>query len=295
VERGAMGLRTKFNLMLLLVAAVGVALFALASTPILEGLAREQVLQSSRIMMESAAGTRKYTSEQIAPLLAKDLRTTFHPQAVSAYAAKKNFDVLHGKFHDYTYREAALNPTNPEDRAIDWEADIINEFRNTPEKTEIVLERETPLGRTLNLARPLVNKQACMTCHSTAKAAPKSMLALYGSQNGFGWKVGETIGAQIVSVPMAVPIAQASRVRLIFLGVFLGVFALLFLLLNILLGAIVIGPIDRMAKIADAVSLGDMKAPEYVRGGSDQIASLSKAINRMRRSLQEALRMLSEE
>lgn len=288
-----MGLRTKFNLMLLVVAVIGVGAFTLAATPILEGLAREQVLQSSRIMMESAAGARKYTSEQIAPLLAKDMRNTFHPQAVSAYAAKKNFDVLHGKFSDYSYREAALNPTNPEDRAIDWEADIINDFRNHPERKEIVLERVTPVGRSLYLARPLVNKQACMYCHSTAREAPRSMVAIYGGQNGFGWRLGETIGAQIVTVPMSVPIAQAARVRLIFVGVFVAVFAMVFVLLNVLLGAMVIGPIDRMARTADAVSLGDMDVPEYVRGGSDQIARLSKAINRMRRSLQEALRMLS--
>jgi len=289
-----MGLRTKFNLLLLFVAVLAVGLFAAAATPILRNVAKEEVLQSSRIMMESAAGARKYTSEQIAPLLADDMKTKFHPQAVSAYAAKKNFDVLHSKFSDYSYREAALNPTNPEDRAIDWEADIINDFRNHPDKKEIVLERATPMGRSLHLARPLVNKEACMYCHSTAKAAPKSMVAIYGDSNGFGWRLGETIGAQIVTVPMSVPIAQASRVRLIFLAVFAGVFALLFLLLNILLGAMVIGPIDRMARTADAVSLGDMDVPEYVRGGSDQIARLSKAINRMRRSLQEALRMLSE-
>ncbi|MDB5465103.1 MAG: hypothetical protein JWP23_3492, partial [Phenylobacterium sp.] len=61
-----MGLRTKFNLMLLVVALVGVGLFALAATPILEAVTRDEVLQSSRIMMESAAGARKYTSEQIA-------------------------------------------------------------------------------------------------------------------------------------------------------------------------------------------------------------------------------------
>ncbi|MDB5426343.1 MAG: signal protein [Phenylobacterium sp.] len=290
-----MGLRTKFNLMLLVVALVGVGLFALAATPILEAVTRDEVLQSSRIMMESAAGARKYTSEQIAPLLKGDMEATFHPQAVSAYAAKKNFDVLHAKFSDYSYREAALNPTNPEDRASDWEADMINDFRDHPQKTEIVLQRQTPIGPTLNLARPLINKPACMSCHSTPQEAPKSMVALYGAQNGFGWKPGAVIGAQIVSVPMSVPIARAAHVRLLFLAIYGGVFALLFLLLNLLLGVMVIGPIDKMARTAQAVSLGEMNVPEYVRGGSDQIARLSNAINLMRRSLQEALRMLSEE
>lgn len=289
-----MGLRTKFNLTLLFVALVGIGLFALAATPILEGLATQEVLQSSRIMMESAAGARKYTSEQIAPLLAGDMRSTFHPQAVSAYAAKKNFDVLHAKFSDYSYREAALNPTNPEDRARDWEADIINDFRNHPQKSEIVLQRETPMGQTLNLARPLVNTPACMSCHSTAQAAPQSMVAIYGAQNGFGWKPGEIIGAQIVSVPMSAPIARAAHLRLLFLATYGAIFALLLALLNVLLGVMVIGPIDKMARTAERVSLGETDVPEYVRGGSDQIARLSKAINRMRRSLQEALRMLSE-
>jgi protein-histidine pros-kinase len=288
------GLRTKFNLLLAFVALVGLVLFFAASTPILEGVAREEVLQSSRIMMESAAGARKYTSEQVAPLLAGTMDQTFHAQAVSAYAAKKNFEVLHAKFSDYSYREAALNPTNLEDKATDWEEDIIDSFRDHPDKQEIVIQRQAPTGTMLELARPLVNRDRCMSCHSTPAAAPKSMIALYGAQNGFGWKLNEVIGAQIVSVPMTVPRAQAGRVRNLFLLTYCGIFALLFLLLNLLLGAVVIGPIDRIAKAAEAVSMGESDVPEFEPKGSDQIARLAGSFNRMRRSLQEALRMLSE-
>ena len=289
-----MGLRTKFNLLLLVVALVGLALFFAASTPILEGVARDEVLQSSRIMMESAAGARKYTSEQIAPLLTGTMDQTFHAQAVSAYAAKKSFEVLHSKFNDYSYREAALNPTNLEDKAEDWEADIINDFRAHPEKLEIVVQRATPTGPLLELARPLVNKAACMSCHSTPDAAPKSMIALYGAQNGFGWKLGDVVGAQIVSVPMKVPQERAAKVRNLFLLTYGGIFLLLFVLLNLLLGAVVIGPIDKIARVAEAVSMGETDAPEFEAKGSDQIARLAGSFNRMRRSLQEALRMLSE-
>jgi protein-histidine pros-kinase len=288
------GLRTKFNLVLAIVAFVGLALFFGASTPILNGIAREEVLQSSRIMMESAAGARKYTSEQIAPLLAAEMAATFRPQAVSAYAAKKNFDVLHSKFPDYTYREAALNPTNLEDRAADWEADIINDFRAHPGKQEIVLRRDTAMGPMLQLARPLVNKERCMACHSTPDAAPKSMVALYGADNGFGWKLNEVIGAQIVSVPMAVPAQRAAQVRNLFLLVYAGIFLLLFVLLNLLLGFVVVRPIDRITKMAEAVSLGESDVPEYEVKGSDEISRLGSSFNRMRRSLQEALRMLAE-
>jgi protein-histidine pros-kinase len=288
-----MGLRTKFNLMLLAVAVVGVALFALASTPILQGMARDEVLQDSRIMMESAAGVRKYTSEQVAPLLEPRMGETFHPQAVSAFAATKTFDVLHAKFPDYTYREPALNPTNPADQATDWEADIINGFRNDPKLTETSLVRQTATGDALVLARPLIAQQACLTCHSTPAAAPKSMIAIYGPDHGFGWKLDEVVAAQIVSVPLAVPLGMANQAELLFVGIYVAVFALLFALMNVMLNILVLQPMDRMTRTSEAVSLGNLDTPEYVREGKDQIAKLSAAINRLRRSLQEALRMLS--
>jgi HAMP domain-containing protein len=250
------------------------------------------VLQASRIMMESAAGTRQYTSQEVAPLIDNQTGPSFHPQAVSAYAAKKNFAVLHSVFNDYAYREAALNPTNPEDRASDWEADIINDFRAHPEKTETVGLRDTPTGQTLNLARPIVADPACLSCHSLPANAPRSMIAIYGTQNGFGWQPKEIIGAQIVSVPMAVANNRADQIRGLFLLLYLGVFAVLFLLLNLGLAIVVIRPIDAMARTAEAVSLGEIDTPEYIREGNDQIAGLSKSFNRMQRSLKEALQML---
>jgi protein-histidine pros-kinase len=290
-----MGLRTKFNLMLLVAFVVGLGVFAAAATPILNGLAKQDVLQDSRIMMEAASGARTYTAGEIAPLLEPSLSTTFHPQAVSAYAAKKTLAPLGTQMADYSYREAALNPTNLDDKATDWEADIINDFRNHPQKQEAVLVRQTAEGDSLVLAHPLLAKPACLVCHSTAAVAPKTMIAIYGPQNGFGWQANEIIAAQIVSVPMSVPLAAAAHGRLLLLATFTGVFLLLFALLNLMLGFTVIEPINKMAHTAEAVSLGKMDTPEYARGGADQIAKLSSAINRLRRSLQEALHMLSDE
>jgi protein-histidine pros-kinase len=274
---------------------VGLGVFAAAATPILNGLAKQDVLQDSRIMMEAASGARTYTAGEIAPLLEPSLSTTFHPQAVSAYAAKKTLAPLGTQMADYSYREAALNPTNLDDKATDWEADIIHDFRNPPQKQEAVLVRQTAEGDSLVLAHPLLAKPACLVCHSTAAAAPKTMIAIYGPQNGFGWQANEIIAAQIVSVPMSVPLAAAAHGRLLLLATFTGVFLLLFALLNLTLGFTVIEPINKMAHTAEAVSLGKMDTPEYARGGADQIAKLSSAINRLRRSLQEALHMLSDE
>ena len=291
---GRMGLRTKLNLLLLGVALLGAAIFALVATPFLNGLARDEVIQSSRIMMESAAGARSYTSQQVAPLLQGDIATHFHPQAVSAYAATQGFAVLHARFPDYSYREVALNPTNLDDRPQDWEADIVQYFRANPAQREVINERQTFRGPVLTLSRPISVDGRCLECHDTPERAPPSMLASYDRQHGFGWRANEIVGAQIVSAPMSVAFARAADIRLLFIGLFLGVLIVLAIVLNVGLGFVIIRPVMTLSRIAEDVSLGRGEAAEYTRKGNDQIATLAASFNRMRRSLEEAMRMLSK-
>ena len=290
-----MGLRMKFNLVLLLAFLIGLALTAYLSDRILKNNAREEVIQNARIMMESALGARAYTAKQIQPLLTLQMKRQFLPQTVAAYAATQSFAALRSSFPDFTYKEAALNPTNPNDRASDWEADIIHEFRNNAERKELIVERDTPTGRMLNLARPLgIYSENCLVCHSTPENAPKTMTDIYGVNNGFGWKLNEIIGAQVVTVPMSVPLARAEQTFMTFMILLGGVFLLLLVLLNILLHFVVIRPVVKMAVIANDVSMGKPDVPEYVRKGSDEIASLSQSFSRMRLSLESAMQMLGD-
>lgn len=290
-----MGLRTKFNLVLMLAFSVGLALAAFLADRIVKQNARDEVIQNARIMMEGALGVRDYTVREIRPLLAMQMKRQFLPQSVSAYAATQNFKALTKKFPDYTYKEAALNPTNLNDRATDWEADIINEFRHNPERDELITERQTPTGRVLTLAHPLqIKNEGCLVCHGRVEDAPETMLTDYGSANGFGWKLNETIGAQVVSVPMSLPLERARQTFITFMGALLLVFLVIVVLLNILLQVVVITPVVKMSKIASQVSMGEQDVPEYVRAGKDEIASLSASFNRMRRSLENAMNMLGE-
>jgi HAMP domain-containing protein len=279
---------------MLAVSAAGVGLFVIAADQLVMSIARQEVLQSARLMMDGAAGARKYTSEQITPLLKDRMAHKFYPQAVSAYASKRNFDVIHAKYPDYTYREASLNPTNPQDAAADWEGDIINSFRANPGTAEISLERSTPTGRYIELARPIVTKQACLECHSTAAAAPRSMIAIYGNRNGFGWKLGEVTAAQVVSVPIQVSAERAAHIRRLFVLPFGGFLVVMCMAINLLLNFVVIRPIERIAATAEAISMGDINTPEYVYASSDEIGRLSQSFNRMHRTVVEAFRMLGQ-
>ena len=288
-----MGLRLKFNLVLLAVFGLGLLASGYLSYTLLERNARDEVSHHAGLMMEAALAIRGYTIEQVRPQLDLQLMRVFLPQSVPAYAATETLTALRKKYADYTYKEATINPTNPRNRAGDWENDIIRIFRDKPDTSEVVGERDTPTGRALYIARPIqIKNPACLTCHSTPEAAPATMLKLYGTANGFGWKPNEIVGAQIVSVPMAVPIGNARRAFLTFMGSLAAVFALAFVALNIMLTRIIVRPVARMSEAADQISVGNFEVPEFAESGRDEIAQLGRAFNRMRRSLQTAMKMI---
>jgi protein-histidine pros-kinase len=250
-------------------------------------------LQEANIMMAMASAIRDYTNNEIEPLLADQIKTRFLPHTVPSWAAQTNLRALAKQFPDYSYKEPALNPTNPADKATDWESDIIGEFNHNPSLAEFTTTRDTATGPILNFSRPIrITDKACLTCHSTPSAAPASMIDLYGSSNGFGWKLGDVIGAQVVSVPMSVALDRANQAFKVNLIVLIAVFAVTILLMNLLLHYVIVKPIRRMSAIASEVSLGKMDAPEFEERGKDEIASLAGSFNRMRRSLANAMKLL---
>ena len=291
-----MRLLLKFNLIFLLLAGSGLAVVAHVAYKFLMNNAKAQVVQQAQLMMESARSTRDYTTEELKPLLAQvsGHENEFIPQTVPAYGATQTFTRLRKRYSDYTYREAALNPTNPRNRAEDFESDIINTFRNHPEQTEIMGERSTPTGAALYLAHPITVKPTCIECHGTSQQAPVALINSYGAANGFGWKVGEVIAAQIVSVPMAVPIRvadQAYKSLLIYLGV---TFLMALLAIDGALYFVVIRPVAKLSAMSERVSRGDLDVPELSARGHDEIADLAASFNRMYVTVVKALRMLNE-
>ncbi len=283
----------KFNLAILAVAAVAFILAAVVSYTVLHANARDEVLQNARVMMESATASGDYTNAQVRPLLETQLKYKFIPQSVPAFAATEQFNELRKNYPDYTFKAATLNPTNPRNHATDWEVDIVNQFRQSAAKTEVIGERATQTGRSLYLARPIqIKDPACLTCHSTPDAAPRTMVETYGSANGFGWKVNEIVGANIVSVPTSVPVQRANYTFRIFLLSLLVVFAFTIGMLNVMLYWFVIRRVKRLSKLADEVSLGNLDAGEFQTQSKDEIGVLTEALGRMKTSMVQAIKML---
>lgn len=292
-----MRLLIRFSAIFTLIFGTGMVIAGYLTYRRLQDDARTEVRDQARLMFSAMQGVRTYTNVQLKPILnpIQEQEKKFLPQTVPAFAATENIGYIRVNFPDYSYKEAALNPTNPRDRAVDWEADVISSFRNAPSLQQLTGERESPTGPSLFFAQPIRAGSDCLPCHSEPDRAPAAMLAKYGPSNGFGWKLNEVVAAQIISVPMTVPLQIAQNAFHQLLIDLMLIFVVGLAVLNLTLYFMIARPVGRLSQMADQISLGQVDVPELPAQGKDEVAQLAASFNRMRRSLVTAMKMLGEQ
>ncbi len=280
-----MTLNTKFSIITMLMLVIGLgAVFGIFWNGIREN-AKTEVIQEARLIAAEAVAVRTYTFNEIRPLLAAQSQNRFLPHTIPAFAAATTQRDLGKSFPGYSYKEAALNPTNPANRATPEEKEIIDSFRNGTAKGDTVIStRDTPQGPLLYVARPIkIGNQDCLTCHSTPAAAPPSMIDIYGPDHGFGWNMNEIIGAQIVTVPLQVPLDRARAAFTKLGGGILLIVIFVAVLVHQLIHFLVVSPVRKMTDLANDIGAGSLAGGEFPAKGHDEMSELARAFNRMRR------------
>ncbi len=86
--------------------------------------------------------------------------------------------------------------------------------------------------------------------------------------------------------------ARAEATFKAFMASLAAVFLAIFVLLNVMLYTMVIRRVTRLAKMADQVSLGSLDAGDFKTTSRDEIGTLTAAMDRMKTSLVQAMKML---
>lgn len=287
----------KLNLLLLVILIALITTSGWVLSVVLNKNAERIVVEQASLLIETMSSVRDYTNRQVRPELVDELEdpeSQFLPQTIPAYSAREVFEGLRNRndYDDFFYKEATLNPTNPRDKADNFEARIVNNFRSKPNISELKGFRELPSGDIFYIARPLaVTQESCLDCHSTPENAPRSQINTYGDENGFGWKLNEIVGAQIISVPASKVFGSAQQLKFVVIGVISAFLVLAVVLLNIFLRLTITNPLMSMAGLSKRVSTGDMSV-EFEQDSNDEIGILAASLNRLKVSLQMAMDML---
>lgn len=261
-------LAPKFTFILLLVFILGSSLGGLVLSKTLQRRAEKLVSTEGVMLMESMQAVRTYTDQQIRPFIeARSTSDEFIVESIPAYSARRVFELLeqemNGTEHaDHAYKEAVLNPTNPDDLADAFEQSLVTAFRKNPGIEELSGFRTlSDKGLVFYSALPIsVRSQSCLECHGAPEDAPPAMIERYGSKNGFGWRLNQVLGTQIVYIPAAEVFRTARHSFWSVMGVFFGVFAIALLCLNALLKPLVLQPVQYLARISQKLADDDTTA-----------------------------------
>ncbi|MCB0165336.1 MAG: DUF3365 domain-containing protein [Anaerolineae bacterium] len=283
----------KFTLLLSLVFLGGVIISGFVLWQILQNRAQGEITDKGLLLIQTMNSVRDYTSIHINPLLADDLKEqpTFIAETVPAFSAREVFEQFRQDkdYQDFLYKEATLNPTNPLNKADNFETDLLERMRRDPNKKEESGYRTLSGQPVYFIARPLaVSSPSCLACHDTPENAPKNLVATYGPAGGFGWKLNDVVTAQMIYVPAQEVFNTALRSFLMVTGIFVGMLAVVLLLLNFLLRRYVIQPVSVMGGLAQKISADEMVTADLeseeltmIAGQSDELGQLARVFKRM--------------
>ena len=289
---------------LALIVAVVISLTGLVSYFIIDhmlgNLATSSVNNRARAVMETMLSVRKYADSNITPIIEPiNLQQSQHfmPESVPSFAAKSVFAVMQElpQYRKYGYREVVTNPTNREDLPSELEALIISRFKSEPKLQEVSGDDVNPIFPYHYTARPLtVTSESCLRCHSTPERAPLSLVNTYGSKNGFNWKVGETIGAQIVKVPLEIVDEKKTELKKNLLGLIITGLVALALVMFFVLEYFIVRPLTKLSLIADSASQTPSTVAFPKNGPVNELNRLQRSLERLRVSLLVAMNLANK-
>lgn len=301
------GIRTRFTLILTVIFIVAIIASWFIFSRVLLHTVEVQITDKATVLMAMLNSVRTYTSQHINPMLQDELQTEaeFIPESVPAFSARQAFENLRSRdeYNDFSYKEAAFNPTQPLDLADSFEAQLLTTFRADPNVKELSGFTMRDGQQVYYTARPLiVSAESCLTCHSTPDAAPASLINTYGSEHGFGWQLGEVIASQTLYLPAQEVFNQSQQLLNLVMGVIVAIFAVVIVVSNAGLRRAVVRPAVQIAHLAQLIGSDKLTADapelaqvERIAARTDEFGHTARIIQRMVKEIQEREHKLKEQ
>ena len=200
------------------------------------------------------------------------------------------WDIFEKENPDYKFKQAALDPRWPPNKADEAEIAIINKFQSNHalKNQSDVIDRD---GQPYYYrATPRVAKKGCLRCHGDPLTAPKDQIEIYGDKAGYQWKEGDVTAAFVVYIPLGKALAEAKSNSALLLAIGSG--GLLITLLGIwfFLDRGVVSPLVNLSNRTEEISLGRGLDQKIEVTSKDEIGVLTQSIERLRISLVKILK-----
>jgi len=273
--------------------AVAMLVVGIASYKFSVGNAMSEAKEKGQIIFNYITSSNSYFSEVQRPLIRELVEgDRFYPELMSTFAITRGiYEKFSSVLPGFQFKQATLSPLQPTNKADADEQKIIEEFNKDTkiaDKGGIMVKNGEEM---YFLAKPVrIEDKACLTCHGDPYDAPKDQTEIYGVDAGYNWKMGETVGAMVIYIPIqqAVSAARSSAFFLFLIGA--GCLLVAVLGIGFFLDRGVVGPVLDLCQRAEDISVGKNMEESIKATSKDEIGDLTKAIERLRKSMQRMLK-----
>ena len=281
-------LSTKFTIAVSLILLIFCVVFSFLLYHHLKNRVIEDANERTLIILTNIAAVGDYIKNTLRPRMFEilphlDKKDEFIVEAMSTtHVTQEVMRRFNADLKDYIYKRVSDNPLNPKNRADSIHSGMISYFQKERERKTwngiINIKGEAFLVR----ARPITADTGCLTCHGNPASAPKGIINKYGTKSGFGWKAGNIVGIESVTIPLAATLGQIKGIAV---STFLfGFVALLFLFIS-LQGAfwsLVSRPLQKLTTIFKGIVKGTVPLNQSLPfAGKDEIGELTDSFNQM--------------
>lgn len=297
-------LSTKFTLAIGFILLIFCITFSLLLYHHLRSRVIEDANEKTLVIMTQIGAVGDYIKNTLRPRMFEVLpyvnnKDEFILEAMSTtHVTQEVMRRFNSDLKDYVYKRVSNNPLNPQNRADSLHSGMIRYFRNNPDQKSwngiIKIEGKEFLIR----AKAIIAERGCLRCHGDPSHAPRGLIKKYGVKSGFGWREGDTIGVESVTIPLDIALGQIKGIAI---ATFIfGSTTLLFLFIS-LQGAfwsLVSRPLNKLTTVFEGIVKGTEPLNQNLPiTTTDEIGELTASFNQMARHLfdaQEDLRRNAE-
>ena len=283
-----MKLRSHFLLLISFLAVVVIVVMGGASYQLNKKNALEEARDKGQLIFNyMLSGRDFFRDEQRSLILELVGKERFYPELMSGFVVTRGtWEKFDEKMPQYKFKQATVDPLWPANKADTDELQLIDYFQQNPD----VKEREGYVKKDgteyYYFAKPQkVSTEKCLRCHGDPLDAPKDQAMIYGSENGYNWKLGETVSTYIVYIPIKDALLAATKTSLIIVAIGAACFFLALFVIWLFMDKRVVSPIMMLSQRAEEISLGENLATALKVENKNEIGILTESIDRLRISM----------
>jgi len=289
-----MGIRSKFIIIITVLSLLATIAIGYTSYMLSRQSAIAEAKSKGDIIYNYIKASGKFFGKYQYPLIMEDNmdKDRFIPELMSKFVVSRmEFEIFQETLEGYLFKQATLDPLWPDNKADVDEKTVIAYFEANPESTEKQGVMEKNGDNFFYTARPIrIDKPFCLTCHGDPADAPGDQRDIYGTENGYNWSMGETVGTSIIyiSISKAMDDAKQSALKIFTVGIVCLLVTII--CIWVFLDRSVVAPIIQLSSSAKDISIGKNLCDSIHTESNDEIGGLANSIDRMRISVNKLLK-----